>query len=1663
MEEGLLKLLSNRFSAATIARLQEQNMLTLFQFFQCTPAEILRNFPEDSNNFLHCYRKAKEYFSPNEISNFLLKLFNPPIEREDDIRQFEESVHNLLLNYSSWDDLFEFIAEILTSDYSHYVQNSLMLFSYTIRSITELKGIKADQYLNDEEYLKILTVQKHALNFRIPIPRVNLQILSDEILIAKENCCIQSQVFEYFKRIKRTNTIEPKPMIKLQIPAKMDDIQNSVIFNFELETCLKFIEEFPASKIEFSIYNVVSFFGKIGSGKSGLIRSGISSEEKYAPKSAFQMCGTSKDIHTYRTSFDEMLGSKLNSGENGVMFLDTEGYDAASRNSENLTPEQIEIMNECLKFTLPLIHIISTVIVFVLNSADEIRTNFLNDNLEKFKRGMGSNDYRKPALIIVLNKCHQINENEFQNQISELEERLKEELKDCLFSVDLFLMPIIPDFEEGKNITKEHRECYYQLVNFYQLLITKIEQVNQQHSNGKFVQSMYTLDSTSYIPLLTQVCECLPRTINQREFWNKVILHRLKLRSNPHERCKKYFLELLTISSKSNDTRSMTYLKNMIEGRIESIYLSFWILDLLNSKECIKDNLDNAIKELIEFVPKVKSGYEELSLFISKSTPCGEPFNGIHCTLPHHDHSDTHKSIEKILFFSRERKIHGNYHPLLMINETLDLGDESSYRKLLSATSIDNNFCEHQFFRNLIRLMIDCNALLQSTSFSSIGSCIICLKDVNDRFFSCGKPHSLCENCLERFLNSLPEESICYCPFCDEKPQKEVQVSHIPQILSFDYSIGTHKYCSISPKIQPNEPSILILSIVGELNDSSLLFLENFSITKNWNIPLPKTFVQFVRCCRAVKFISMFFEASESLAIIYYCCDTSKNAQISNLKILAKSTSTLTVNFNDKSLKQTQFWENIFTMSTKLNSDAKKISSPIASLRNFACARMHENDKYITINPDEVDLRNSMVNLSTHKYIFYNRAVWSSLMSAYLPTRSFSHYSQALTLHTIYKSYLKIDEDQTQISFNIYFIKEILFSALEVLLRERDNLSVLQLMNVLYIQCLKLLSPLQLADSLYNYFKILLDQYLSDKYQFIISLNSETLSIWRIETLISIKQLKSKKISLMHIFNTRIQNMEKRIRICLTCYLEFPSIHNRGCEKHPICLKCWESGVLSLIESTYKNLSLPPRFENLISEIGVKNLFNCFICDQFLIQSFTHFVSTNEKESFYLGFITHSIFEDRSIYEIIGIGTSPIYKRNYIKKSTKYAYHQDLESFTGYWTDSNRKKKIVAIKELPSNQISYCNYSTLFSQLPYFVNFYGIKEYPRNESIFYVFQFIEGTQTLSEYLSAETLVLTPKQVIFIAKEIARALRTLNMAGIFCYVHSSCIIVKHLKSILPITNDIFNNNNTDFSNQEKRCSSGIPLHRNCNVTYPSINSKSEIPFPTPNNNNSNSKNNNNNNIQDYIFKEGDVKLLISEIFSSFSLERSNLTILSYQSLIIQLILYCVDFDHFDCTSKRIISAIKRAEKYFYNEKNDLSQEISALLEENDNAILLKMKDTFGSNASHILIDLLKLSTPTFAEFLNGLFKVEQLIQTEDSFSSFNQSPILSNNNGSVENYSDTYLPYLYSKSNSLPTNILDLYLENSLKNTDRFSRFIAPLTQSQSIDHIDNPKIKMNTN
>ena len=219
MEEKLLKLLQKNKIGEAKSLLLEQNITTLSRFVQCTPADILNNFQKFSNKILYCYQKLEEYYSPREISNFLLQLINPPLA-EKFIKKFEDSIQNLFSEYNCWDELFQFIEDIPTSHEDSNVKSSILLFSYIIRPIVELQGMKAKQKLNNKEFLKILIFQKYSQDYRILIPKMNLQILSEEIAKAKENSRIRSQVLEYFKRNKRTNIIEPEPIIKFQIPPK---------------------------------------------------------------------------------------------------------------------------------------------------------------------------------------------------------------------------------------------------------------------------------------------------------------------------------------------------------------------------------------------------------------------------------------------------------------------------------------------------------------------------------------------------------------------------------------------------------------------------------------------------------------------------------------------------------------------------------------------------------------------------------------------------------------------------------------------------------------------------------------------------------------------------------------------------------------------------------------------------------------------------------------------------------------------------------------------------------------------------------------------------------------------------------------------------------------------------------------------------------------------------------------------------------------------------------------------------------------------------------------------------------------------------------------------------------------------------------------------------
>ena len=1438
MDKELARLLGRKTSEFLTSELLKYGINTKESFLGLTPRRMALFSQELRESITKILSRQSSYYNVSE----LMELISTKLLERNHTERLEENIREELDNYQDWSEL-----QLYWKDLEKFGENKgIMEFLFIISDLDQIqiRFVRIDS----EILLKYLALKKLAYDKRIPMKDSISDIKKYKNILKKR--IIDEQIKgEYNKRCNRNNMKFPPPTISLQFPQTMEEIEHSKIFELNLEHFAQFLEDFPKDN-----YNVVSFIGKVGAGKSFFIRSAISSQESFAPQSNFRTGGTSVDICTYKTNFQVMTGEKTSSNdEENVILFDTEGTDACSRNGNlHLDPA---IMNQCLNSILPLTHLISTVIIFVVHE-DELRHASFENELKRFKEGMQANEYRKPALIILVNKI--INSIEDTERVAK--EKIRESysiLKDSFHSIDYYLFPAIKKTEnsEKKNIityndnnnidnnNEMSLETTKKLKHFFELVLSKIKQVN--YEQNEYLKSMLKFDSISYIPLLVELCNTLPKPFNERPFWSNQIQNRLQIDSSPASNCMNYILQMeklsnnLSVFSKLNDNHI-----------IEKLFVSYCILFILEKKreenahnindQPITEN-DNEIefqlKMLLEHHTVLKNSYKTLHNFIQYQVPCGATQDGEYCILPYHAHENFHKFKFRVF---KVRSSEGDFLPMFQIPDYLN---NNLVQEIIENAKDSNGlFNENLFFKNLLDSIILSQTQIQSKSKSKAKSsmkrsiskkfskvitktkllldyndsnlCRICFNDTSEYFFSCGNTHSMCNKCLIRFQNSIatPDSQKesgqrntinrnvnLYCPFCET--QMKASICHIRHIFGYDNSTNQFEFKEIVNQYPEN--SLYIISIIGNISKNSHKELQDIIKVPN----APAAFVQFVQYCRAIKHWSLFTD--DKLGIVYYYCKNFSTFSRENLNTISRLSSTNVIYTDSSKFITKEYWYSKFFL---LNANNQNLP---------------DND------PNNISLSDIQP--------YYSRAAWSSIMKGISFTKAgtpnLTYCTQFLHLKKLLSSIISINNiyhAKTVDHIIKHFARLLAFTSLQVVLDITPH-SILQ--NQIINTMRLLINTIFLNINGSNNSGIDID---SSEYQSVIlhkfelfwkkelNLNEvtfATLPLHRLYSVIQFVQIDSFAEIIKPKFNTKSFHTKSNQLICYLCFKLFGIQENLGCKNHPICNNCWENSYSILINSLVRDPD--PSYFNIVqsifSIITIDQLFKCLICDSILFASFRNFLHKNEKKSFNISQIILSLFtplNDRNNKTYIAIPNSLIHpiasnskkRRDYIIQEQINAYG-DLPPYRGTWINENRDSVSILIQTLSeSNQqlLHSIEIASLFSSLPFFQRVLGVQftvnqnddnnkiinsEIQFNPTLL-CFQYNKNSQLLSNQLNNQSVdYFTSIDVVYISIKIARTLRLLIMCGIYWNIQPQHILI-------PKSPNTLNMNSTDEDSDVK---------------------------------------------------------------------------------------------------------------------------------------------------------------------------------------------------------------------------------------------------------------------
>ena len=1320
--------------------------------FQLTFRELNSFSEELRRKLLYIFLSNHGYYDMDEI----ISLFSILRRKEDDNMEFR--IENLLqnLDYDCWNELLsdEFDTRVDKKDIK-----CAKKFIWLLSDIEQLQRLK----LSFKKYNSILLLKKQCFERRIPL-RDTLTAINNELKNIEMDLVEENIRDEYSKRVNRkvivkSNPVTPlssssfssedteqnSPVIFFTFPKSEDDFKDKKIMTFDKNQFSKIIEDFPPDN-----YNVVTFIGKVGVGKSLFIRSAISTIEKFVPQSNFGTGGTSVNISTYKTSFDEMLGQKyLNNVENKVLLIDTEGTDASGRNTDEKI--SVDLMNKCLDSILPLAHFISTVVVFTVVE-DHIRTKSFRNEIERFKRGVNENDYRLPALIVLINKSI-TSGLEFDRLLVELDSELKLEIGNCFQSISYFSFPALTERTRGGEIFL-CTENLQKLRAFYETLINTINNVNNSRPGG-LINSVLSFNSHSYIPLVQEVCDRLPRQFDQRNFWNNQIISRVKLDPSPGNRCIEYILfKLKTFKN------SLSQFTRTIENNIEKLFVCYLIFDFLGSnREKLKlDNMETEVNDIINNVQKVKASYTDLRDFIAKHLPCGEHLDGYYCTLPLDSHKGKHKFRTKgLFFFSAPKYVDGNFKPLLEISATIDT---NVCKDIIKHCTIDDTFNENLLFDTLLRLSIIPDEYVRNRNRSrklidtyhstyTTPICLICLRKMNEFYFSCGMPHSMCSRCYSKFSSC---NSTIFCPFCDlyEDAKEKVEVSHIHYFTNLnrtkDESIvfrGIDK-----DTLHLKERTFQVISILGTLEKKTTKELEK--IVKESKGAFPNSFIQFVNSCQVVKRWCMFYDGVS--AIVYYPGELDDNWMIA----YADVASTNIIKKNTKKISTSHFWKQIFD---------------------------HPNNN---VTPDSLPLVSELTVMNK----FYNRASWSALMytvSSSFGNIKYRHHSQIRALFKFAQNYIQAKN----IAVLRYVAASICFTAFDVLIPVAQLLTANQIINTMRLIADDLMkrNSEDISPERLEYLNGLVGQYWRENIIAFQELDEKILSLSRIETFLTLqREIRNSQVSLdlsaVNLFaqeNFSVLSVIERFdatkvqRICYLCLITSRNLG--GCEQHPICERCWKHGFLNLVDNA-QQLPESECIENRIFEIvQSSNLFRCLVCTRSLINSFVKYLRLDPVNKL-IPNITASVIDHHHMYQIyrhIGNGARNV---DYIElHKQKYLKINQTQFQQAIWSIERKRTPCIVqeVIEFSDSVLWEVSIASLFSQLPNFQKILGIQRNTREKLICYEYQ--ENCKSLNELLNNFIVPLHPNQTIRIISQLANSFYYMVKCGIFLNISIENVIVR----------------------------------------------------------------------------------------------------------------------------------------------------------------------------------------------------------------------------------------------------------------------------------------------
>ena len=807
-----------------------------------------------------------------------------------------------------------------------------------------------------------------------------------------------------------------------------------------------------------------------------------------------------------------------------------EGSSSSSKHKKirNVDFEETDLRNECLKNVFPLVYFTSTVIIYAVSNLDILRRAETIKEIKSFTQfiqGKVSDNFLLPALIILVNRFSDDEDDNLKSTKAKYLSYLNTEFIESFHSVDFATLPKLTKNRETSKIELSSKDLE-KLVKFYEFLSNTIERVNESRNKG-FLQAALSLNSSSYFKLMSLVCSSLPNPVDLKQFWQKQILSIMFKGTGkelPSAKCSNFVGKYEEYLRNSLKQPIQTVYKEIVETSTR-LFKYYWILKIIETTEMIKNkNID--IKEEFSIPDRVhlwKSDYEALKIFIDMFAPCEfhqEGKNGkvYYCTQSKKNHDSHHRVLKK-----RKLSVLGKYYIkkikdpnyLLFISHTMLPEVDNLLSTVTLYTKQNNEFDFHLFFEEILKIIITDKTIpppnwkkdekimketlaIQKSIFAK-EICWLCQSGLIEYIFSCGLPHSMCANCYHYFNQYIVRDQPMFCPFCsinqsNRTPTESRRIFNFIELNSEDtFSFRGREFLK---NLSKNEKCIKIISIIGRVKQS---YIHDWQLSiESKEKKYPSAFVQFVYCSSLVSSCCLF--SDNDIMIVYYCSPDEISTFYSYS--FCEMTSTFTVDVknhkvyqyhptwiderkfdNLKTIMDAVLLNNNFNISNQAN-----INSPnnhlISSIDYLEYQQMEQLQAMTPdAKPTDLDLTNLAIK------IHYSRPMWTCLMNDFVLVDKyrFKLFWKIISVEKLDQCVGKLYPnlpDKTLSLLREYQARVIFLSCLQVFLVAIEYMSKHQMINGARILSLKLIEKfwndnqekkILLIEEMNKFWKYLLD------------------------------------------------------------------------------------------------------------------------------------------------------------------------------------------------------------------------------------------------------------------------------------------------------------------------------------------------------------------------------------------------------------------------------------------------------------------------------------------------------------------------------------------------------------------------------------------------------------